>query len=83
MTLSNNESIVVVCAADDGYSMPLSVTVRSLLENLGADQRVDLYIIDGGISDRNKQKILNSLKPDTYTRISHKDDLANRKRDKF
>jgi len=79
MALSNDESIVVVCAADDGYSMPLSVTVRSLLENLGADKRVDLYIIDGGISDRNKQKILNSLKPDTYnlTWLSIPDEWVN------
>lgn len=66
MVLPNDKSIVVVCAADDGYSMPLAVTLRSLLENLRAGQVVDLYIIDGGISDRNKHKILKSLKPHAY-----------------
>jgi lipopolysaccharide biosynthesis glycosyltransferase len=46
--------------------MPLAVTLFSLLENLRTGQVVDLYIIDGGISDRNKRKILKSLKPHAY-----------------
>jgi len=56
-----NEPIVVVCAADDKYAMPLSVTARSLLANLSNDYSVLLFVIDGGIKKKNKQKILETL----------------------
>ena len=61
MASSDQQPIAIVCAADDGYSMPFTVTARSLLENLGKDQKVNLYVIDGGISEKNKAKILKSL----------------------
>lgn len=56
-----NEPIVVVCAADDNYAMPLTVTIRSALENLGSSRKLLLFIIDGGITQRNKCRILKSL----------------------
>lgn len=59
-TLDKN-SIVVVCAADDGYAMPLAVTVRSALENLGENRKMILYVIDGGIKEGNKRKLIKSL----------------------
>lgn len=55
------ESIAVVCAADDKYAMPLAVMARSVLENLKSDRNVIFFIIDGGICNRNKNKILKSL----------------------
>lgn len=57
----NSNYIVLVCAADDGYAMPLSVTVRSAIENLKSDRKIILFIIDGGIKDYNKRKIIKSL----------------------
>lgn len=44
-----DDPIVVVCAADNNYAMPLSVTIRSALENLGSDRHLLLFVIDGGI----------------------------------
>ena len=41
--------------------MPLAVTMRSALENLKSNHKIVFYIIDGGITDFNKQKILKSL----------------------
>lgn len=75
--LLKSETIFVVCAADDRYAMPLSVMVRSSLENLENNCHLVLFIIDGGIKERSKQKILKSLslenckvnfipKPDTW-----------------
>jgi lipopolysaccharide biosynthesis glycosyltransferase len=55
------EPIVIVCAADDNYAMPLAVTVRSALVNLKSQRKILLFIIDGGIKNNNKQKILKSL----------------------
>ncbi|MBE9189327.1 glycosyltransferase family 8 protein [Gloeocapsopsis crepidinum LEGE 06123] len=60
-TLQVNSPIVVVCAADDKYAMPLSVTARSLLANLSNDYSILLFVIDGGIKKKNKQKILETL----------------------
>jgi lipopolysaccharide biosynthesis glycosyltransferase len=62
-TPSNLESIVVVCASDNNYAMPLAVTMRSAIENLNPAYRILFYIIDGGISISNKRKILRSLIP--------------------
>lgn len=55
------EPIVVVCAADDKYAMPLAVVARSALENLKSDRKMILFVIDGGITTFNKRKILRSL----------------------
>jgi lipopolysaccharide biosynthesis glycosyltransferase len=53
-------SIGLVCAADDAFSMPLATTVRSVLDHLGESRRLRLFVIDGGISDRNKARLLES-----------------------
>ena len=54
MLAVNDELIVVVCAADDNYAMPLAVTVRSALVNLKSQRKILLFIIDGGIKNHNK-----------------------------
>lgn len=58
---SLTEPIVVVCAADDNYAMSLAVTVRSALVNLKSQRKILLFIIDGGIKNHNKRKIIKSL----------------------
>lgn len=58
---AQTEPIVVVCAADDNYAMPLAVTIRSVVENLNKNLTATFFVIDGGISDRNKRRILKSL----------------------
>lgn len=59
--MHDNNSIVVVCGADNKYSMPLAVTLRSVLENLAEDRKISFFIFDGGISQNNKIKIYKSL----------------------
>ena len=54
------EYIPVVCAADDNYAMPLAVMASSVLANLAEDKKLLLFVIDGGIKEHNKRKILNS-----------------------
>lgn len=53
--------IVVVLASDDNYAMPLAVTAVSILKNLGNNKHLKLFILDGGITKKNKDKILDSL----------------------
>jgi lipopolysaccharide biosynthesis glycosyltransferase len=61
MNPSDTESCVVVCAADNNYVIPLSVTLKSILVNLKTPQKITCFVIDGGIEESNKQKILKSL----------------------
>ncbi|MCM0592691.2 MAG: glycosyltransferase family 8 protein [Gloeotrichia echinulata IR180] len=59
--ISEIQPIVVVCAADNNYAMPLAVTVRSALANLKSNRKMSLFILDGGISKFNQRKIIKSL----------------------
>jgi len=52
--------ITVVSATDDGYAMPLAVTIRSVLDHLASDRVLRLYVLDGGLSDANKDRLLKS-----------------------
>ncbi|MEX0612586.1 MAG: glycosyltransferase family 8 protein [Pirellulales bacterium] len=52
--------IVVVSASDDGYAMPLAVTIRSALNHLGADRRMQLFLLDGGLTEESKTRLLKS-----------------------
>jgi lipopolysaccharide biosynthesis glycosyltransferase len=61
------EPIVVVCSADNNYALPLAVTMRSALENLNSSRKLLWFVIDGGISPRNKRRILKSLDSDRLT----------------
>ena len=61
MISSDTESLAIVCAADNNYVIPLSVTLKSILVNLKISQRITCFVIDGGIQEVNKQKILKSL----------------------
>jgi len=55
------KTIAIVCAVDDKYSMPLATVACSALENLHCDYKMTLFVIDGGITEKNKNKIRQSL----------------------
>jgi lipopolysaccharide biosynthesis glycosyltransferase len=57
----DSNAVVVVCAADNKYAMQVAITIRSIVENLSSDRKLIQYIIDGGIKERNKRKILESV----------------------
>jgi lipopolysaccharide biosynthesis glycosyltransferase len=54
-------SVVVACAADDFFAMPLAVTAFSAIKNLNPAYCISLYILDGGISRANKVKLMQTL----------------------
>jgi lipopolysaccharide biosynthesis glycosyltransferase len=55
------EAIILVCAADDAYAMPLAVTLRSASENLRATHRLEVFVLDGGVSDVHRALLESSL----------------------
>jgi lipopolysaccharide biosynthesis glycosyltransferase len=59
-TTNADREINIVSASDDGYAMPLAVTIRSILDHLAADRRLNLFVLDGGLSDTTKQRLLKS-----------------------
>jgi lipopolysaccharide biosynthesis glycosyltransferase len=56
------DPIVIVCAADARYALPLAVTLRSVVDNLSPERRLDIYVIDDGIDPKNKQRLSDSLR---------------------
>jgi lipopolysaccharide biosynthesis glycosyltransferase len=55
-----NREVVVVSAADDGYAMPLAVTIRSALDHLGPGRRMRVFVLDGGLSDESAARMMTS-----------------------
>ena len=59
---SETEPIVVACAADRRYVMPLSVMLTSLVAHLDARRTLSVYVIDGGIPLADRTRIGDSLR---------------------
>lgn len=51
--------IPVVYAVDDNYAPFLGVSLESIIENASGNYNLDVFILNTGISDFNKEKILN------------------------
>lgn len=56
------DSLVVVCGADDRYAMSLAVTLHSALVHLAKGSTLYLYLMDGGVSEKNRRKLERVLK---------------------
>lgn len=52
-----NKSLVLVCAADDGYAMPAAVTLYSALTHTRFPELARVFVIDDGISDARKRRL--------------------------
>lgn len=55
-----DDPIVLVAAADDNFAMPLAVMVASVLANLAAGRTLRLFVLDGGITPANKERLARS-----------------------
>jgi len=51
---------VVVFVADDHFAMPLAAAMSSVIANLGAGLRVQIFIVNGGVSLTNRGKVMQS-----------------------
>lgn len=61
MSTAARERIRVVCAADDAYAMPLAVMLRSAQDALAPDAALDAHVIDGGLREASRERVLRSL----------------------
>ncbi|MEY4731165.1 MAG: hypothetical protein RL681_111 [Candidatus Parcubacteria bacterium] len=51
------ETVAVVFSSDDTYAMLLGVALCSLFENKKGDYPIHVFVIDGGISAKNKERL--------------------------
>ena len=56
------EKINICVACDDNYAQYAGVTIASVLANADMSDDLTFYILDGGISDENKAKLLSLSK---------------------
>lgn len=54
-------SLVIACASDSCYALPLAVMLRSLVANLAPNCQVEVYAVDDGISPADKARVLASV----------------------
>ena len=60
------EPVVVACAANATYAIPLVVMLRSAADHLAADRNLEAWVVDDGLGRPARQKIAESL-PDRAT----------------
>jgi len=52
-----NQTITISLAADDNYAIPLGITICSIVANKKPGYLLEIFVIDGGISQDNQNKI--------------------------
>jgi len=55
------EPIVVACAANGSYAIPLAVMLRSAADHLSPDRELAAWVVDDGLGDEARQRIVESL----------------------
>jgi lipopolysaccharide biosynthesis glycosyltransferase len=60
-TTARTRPVVVVCAANSRYALPLAVMLRSVEANLDPSRSLSIFVVDDGLSADDKKKVLESL----------------------
>lgn len=55
------DPIAVVYGVDNRFAVPLAASIESALEHLGPGRRLDIHIIDGGLSARSRSRLIRSF----------------------
>lgn len=58
---SGDAAIPVVYGIDDRFALPCAASLQSALDHLGPGRRLDVHIIDGGVSRRNRARLSESF----------------------
>ncbi|MGD0464037.1 MAG: glycosyltransferase family 8 protein [Tepidisphaeraceae bacterium] len=59
--IQSPHEIALLCCGDDGYAMPLAVTLYSASANLPAPWRLRVFLMDGGISPHSRRRLENKI----------------------
>jgi len=61
------QPIVIVVACDNHYMPLLAALMKSIEENHKTEERIHFFILDDGIFDRSKRKLIESVSSDLFT----------------
>jgi lipopolysaccharide biosynthesis glycosyltransferase len=59
--MNSQDPVVVACAANAAYALPMAVMLRSAAESLSPGRRLDAWIVDDGLGDDLRRRISESL----------------------
>lgn len=62
--MNSREPVIVACAANAAYALPMAVMLRSAAENLSPGRELEAWIVDDGLGDELRLRIAESL-PDS------------------
>ena len=71
-----HDAVVIVCSADAGYVLPLTVMLTSARAHLPARRHLDIHIIDEDIPEPEKARVRSSLDHDAVTISWHTADRS-------
>ncbi|TWT47396.1 glycosyltransferase family 8 protein [Botrimarina hoheduenensis] len=60
--MSDESEIVVATAADEGYAIPLAVTLRSAVSAMRPETKMRLVVLDGGITPESRGRLMAAVK---------------------
>lgn len=52
--------IVLVSGADEKYALPLAASIRSAIDSVPPQRHLEIYVLDGGITEISRQKLKDS-----------------------
>jgi len=68
------EAIAVVTACDENYVRGAAAAIRSAIDSVGPEQPVRVFVLDGGITDRSKARLVRSWRqPNVVTEFLQPD----------
>lgn len=59
--MNSRDTVVVACAANAAYALPMAVMLRSAAENLSPGRHLAAWIVEDGLGPAAKQQVLESL----------------------
>lgn len=64
--MGNQNNISLVVASDNQYAILLGALLKSIEVNHKTEERIDVYILDDNISDKNKEKLKQTVSLDIF-----------------
>ena len=64
--MNSRDTVVVACAANAAYALPMAVMLRSAADNLSPDKQLAVWIVDDGLGPDMRRQVVESL-PESVT----------------
>ncbi|RAJ22851.1 glycosyltransferase family 8 protein [Pedobacter cryoconitis] len=65
--MEKSAPIAIICVCDNHYAILLAALIRSIEVNHQSDEKLEFFIVEDGITKKNKSKILSGSNPEIVT----------------